>query len=178
MYFGAIIDRLLSSISVRPARRGHDQAAVDALLADERQWREDLGIGAETPGGWTIKAALGVEHESPAEETFLIARLHRRLNGVPVGIVALRRLSHSTGELPRLYVRPEARGLGAGSALLAAAMIVGRQHGYSRLFIDTSSGAAKGGIGLCGRAGFEPREHCSLCVPGGTALSFDLRSAA
>lgn len=96
----------------------------------------------------------------------------------PFGIVAVRRLSCSTGEIRRLYVHPEARGLGAGLALLEAAKAVARQHGYSRLIVHTLPGPNHTAIGLYGRVGFEPSEHFLLGAPGVTTMSLDLRSAA
>lgn len=57
--------------------------------------------------------------------------------GTAVGIVGVRRFDERSGELKRMYLAPEARGLGAGRALGAAAVAAARDLGYERLLLDT-----------------------------------------
>lgn len=56
---------------------------------------------------------------------------------VPIGCVALHRSGGSRGEMKRLYVRPSARGLGAGKLLVAALLAEARDIGYSEVVLDT-----------------------------------------
>jgi GNAT superfamily N-acetyltransferase len=56
-----------------------------------------------------------------------------RANGVPAGCLGL----YPTGELTRIYVAPELRRAGGARAVLTAAESWARNHGLTRLFLDT-----------------------------------------
>jgi len=65
--------------------------------------------------------------------TLLLARIAHN----PAGCVALRRLELSIGEMKRLYVRPEYRGMGLGPALVEGAIAAARGLGYEEMYLDT-----------------------------------------
>lgn len=60
-----------------------------------------------------------------------------RQGKTPVGCVAVRALSSSTGEVRRLFVRPEYRTAGLGRRLLDDATDRARATGFSRLVLTT-----------------------------------------
>jgi len=57
--------------------------------------------------------------------------------GTPVGCIALQRVSASRGEMKRLYVSPDARGLGVGRHLVTKILEDAQAIGYSEVVLDT-----------------------------------------
>lgn len=55
----------------------------------------------------------------------------------PIGAVALKEHTPETCEMKRLYVLPEAQGLGAGSLLCEALMKEAKSRGYKRMLLDS-----------------------------------------
>ncbi len=70
---------------------------------------------------------------APPLGVFLLARQ----NNAAVGCVGLQALPPSTAEVRRLFVSLAARGQGIGSRLLRELESVARDHGVSRLRLDT-----------------------------------------
>jgi len=59
------------------------------------------------------------------------------IEGEPVGCGALRSRDGATGEIKRMFVRPEARGHGAGAAVLGELERWAVELGHSRLVLET-----------------------------------------
>lgn len=113
---------------VRPAAPG-DIAAVRALF-------EEYVRAVDAPacfGDFERELELlPGEYAAPGGELFLALQGRE-----PAGCAALRRIDSETGEMKRLYVRPEFRGSGAGRALAIAVISAARAAGYVRLVLDT-----------------------------------------
>ncbi len=60
-----------------------------------------------------------------------------RLGAAPCGCVALRKIDESACEMKRLYVRPDARGLGIGAELVRRIIDVALERGYRVMRLDT-----------------------------------------
>ncbi len=59
------------------------------------------------------------------------------IDGVPVGVVALRKIEDDICEMKRLYVKKQARGRGIGKYLSIALMERARELGYKKMRLDT-----------------------------------------
>ena len=74
-----------------------------------------------------------------------------------IGAAAIRPLDPTVAEMKRLFVRPSARGLGAGRRLLEAAIAEGRSIGYRAIRLDTLP-TMTAAMNLYGQLGFQPIE--------------------
>jgi putative acetyltransferase len=97
---------------------------------------------------------MTVEQMAQPDTTLFVAR---DANGVTLGMGALRRHANGVGEVKRMFVKPEARGLGVGGAILARIEDLARQEGVTRVVLETGANfdAAKR---VYERGGFEPSE--------------------
>jgi putative acetyltransferase len=78
---------------------------------------------------------MTVEQMAQPDTTLFVAR---DADGATLGMGALRR-HESVGEVKRMFVKPEARGLGVGGAILARIEDLARQEGLSRVVLETGS---------------------------------------
>jgi putative acetyltransferase len=60
------------------------------------------------------------------------------LNAEPAGVIGLRRLSNTEGEVKRMFVRDTARGLGIGKLLLTRCIDTAKALRYHALKLDTA----------------------------------------
>lgn len=96
---------------------------------------------------------MTVEQMAGADTALFVAR---DADGATLGMGALRRHG-AVGEVKRMFVKPEARGLGVGGAILERIEALARQEGLSRVVLETGSNfdAAKR---VYERGGFETCE--------------------
>lgn len=88
----------------------------------------------------------------------------------------MRKLEAEACEMKRLYVRPDARGLGVGRALAVAVIQAARDCGYRKMRLDTLAGMDDA-QGLYKTLGFrEIAAYYENPVPRTRYMELDLRS--
>ena len=109
------------------------------------------------------------EGRHPVDVEFLASPLVRffiaRLNGKPVGCVALVISDDGAAELKRMIVLPEARGCGIGSSLLKRAEVTAAEEGAGAIRLETGP-RSREAISLYRRHGYRDRGPFGLYEPG------------
>jgi ribosomal protein S18 acetylase RimI-like enzyme len=115
---------------------GAGAADADALRELFREYFAWLG-----PEGWFTDVEAELAALPDGYEALLVARVE----GEMMGCVALKQLEEGACEMKRLYVRPAARGCGAGRSLVEASIARARELGYATMRLDTlpTMGAAQ-----------------------------------
>ena len=108
---------------------------ADILSADARRLIDALNteLSKTYPEPGACHFRLDPDEVAPGQGAFVIAFD----TGQPVGCGAVRRIDRRTGELKRMYVRPESRGRGVGRRLVAALAAEARSLGLERLVLET-----------------------------------------
>jgi GNAT superfamily N-acetyltransferase len=135
----------VSRFTIAPAV---DMATVAALF---REYATGLNTDLSAQGFEQELASLPAPY-APPDGAILLAR---KEDGDAIGVIALKKLEDGVGEIKRLYVKPQGRGLGLGKALAAAIIEEGRRIGYRELKLDTLP-RLKSAIALYRGFGFEP----------------------
>lgn len=120
----------LTSITI--ARTEADFEEARALMIEYR----DQALGDDYHiGGNQLNEELEelARHYSPPRGIFLLAR---RGAGVS-GCLALRPFQADSGEVVRMYVKPESRGNGIAEGLMQALLSEARMLGYRTLYLDS-----------------------------------------
>jgi putative acetyltransferase len=133
------------TVRVRVARTPRDLGRARRLV---REYGASLGVDLEFQG-WTHELAHLGEEYGPPRGRLLLAMVGPRT----VGCVGVRPFSGRICEMKRLFVRPEARGVGAGRALVAGSLRAARALGYRRMRLDTL-GSMEAAMTLYRAAGF------------------------
>lgn len=124
------------------------QDDVRALVAELNAYLHPL-----TPDAFQFQ--MTVEQMADTATTLFVARDD---TGHAVGMGALKVHSTEMGEVKRMYARPEVRGQGIGSILLAAVTGLARRKGLSILMLETGEAPGfENAWRLYERAGFTRR---------------------
>ena len=115
-----------------PADRPERVAAARRLF---EEYAASLGFDLAFQGWDEELATLPGAYAPPGGVLLLLGE-----GKTTLGCVALRRLDDEAAEMKRLYLRPEARGRGYGSALAEAVLGEARRLGYRRVRLDTVPG--------------------------------------
>ena len=114
------------------------QAASAADIEEARslfkEYEADTGVDLCFQNFEAELRGLPGDYAPPSGRLFLLVDDD---GGRPTGCVALRRTDESTCEMKRLYLRPAARGTGAGRRLAEAVIREARAIGYERMRLDT-----------------------------------------
>ncbi len=132
----AEVERLVNAASItidaEPEESVDARRCVEAYF-NELSQRFEGGFDPGT-GGYASKAS-----ETPQTGVFLIARL----DGRAIGCGALKAFDASSGEIKRMWVAPEARGMGVARRLLETLENAAMQAGFERILLDTNRSLAE-----------------------------------
>jgi putative acetyltransferase len=158
----------MSRFRLATVRRPEELAAAAVLFREYADW---LGIDLSFQGFEAELASLPGKYAPPLGELMLACSPV----GDALGCVAMRPLEEPTiCEMKRLYVRPAARGLGIGVALVAAIIECAEELGYTEMKLDTLAGMQEA-LALYMRFGFsEIPAYYHNPVPGTVYLSKQL----
>ncbi len=121
----------MSPFRLAPVRHADQIAAAATLFREYADW---LGIDLSFQGFEPELASLPGKYAPPTGELMLACAPA----GDALGCVAVRPLEGpAICEMKRLYVRPAARGLGMGAALVGAIIKSAEELGYAEMRLDT-----------------------------------------
>ncbi len=121
----------MALLQITEALTAAEVSTVRTLL---REYQELLGIDLSFQDFEAEVNGLPGPYTPPGGRLLIASH-----GGVPVGCVALRAAGPSQSEMKRLYVRPTARGVGVGRALVSRVLSEARAIGYSEVVLDTLS---------------------------------------
>ncbi len=143
----AAITRFINGLDIQVREEQFDTPISARLVADYvaeikamyPEWTPNVpprmtGRDVEPPGGRWLVAYLREE---------------------PVGCAGLKRLDERTAEIKRIYVAPNARGVGIARALLDRLEQAARENGYETVRLDTGA-KQPASVSLFSSSGYEP----------------------
>jgi GNAT superfamily N-acetyltransferase len=154
---------MAQDFDIHPVRNDNDLSAAAALF---RSYADSLPVDLGYQDFGAELAALPGKYAPPRGELLLA----RGAGGEPLGCVGLRPIEpQGCCEMKRLFLLPQARGMGLGRALAEAVMAAARQCGYAELRLDTLAGMTTAQA-LYARMGFERMAAYYEPTPPGTVF--------
>jgi ribosomal protein S18 acetylase RimI-like enzyme len=148
-------------------------AQLDAVRQLMREYESWLGVDLCFQGFERELEGLPGDYVPPGGRLFLALDGER-----PAGCAALRRQGAGSGEMKRLFVRAEFRGLGLGQTLARSVIDAARAAGHSRLLLDTLP-KMDAALALYRSLGFRPAaRYYNNPLPEAIYLSLDLAADA
>jgi putative acetyltransferase len=127
---------LTNAPNLSSAQSDADIADFKTLILEYAHWlSDDHGISLQFQGIDAELAGLPGKYAAP-KGAIVIARTPY---GDVLGCLALRPLTDTTGEIKRLFVRPDCRGVGVARCLSDEVIRLARQAGYTKLALDTGA---------------------------------------
>ena len=128
-------ERMTDTFAIRPIE-ARDDAAVAAIIRAVMP-----EFGADGPGFAihdTEVDTMSAAYAHPRSAYFVLERGGRVLGGG--GVAPLEGAEAGTCELRKMYFLPEARGIGAGSAMIQRCLDAARGFGFARCYLETLTG--------------------------------------
>ena len=126
---------LPAGLAIRPIRSGDDATMAAIIRAVMPEFgATGSGFAINDPEvDWMSRAYAGPRHAY-----FVLEREGEVLGGA--GIAPLASGDADTCELRKMYFLPEARGLGAGAAMMARCLDAARGFGFRQCYLETLTG--------------------------------------
>lgn len=130
-----------------------DPGSRDARVATASYFAE---LDRRFPTGFDAGTASAQDRRAlrPPDGTFVVVRDDVAL----VGCGGVQRIDEHTGEIKRMWIHPDWRGLGLGRRLLAHLEGTAQELGRTRVLLDTN-GTLTEAIGMYRSAGYQPIER-------------------
>ena len=138
-----------TSYQLRPIQ-SEDDAAMAAIIRTVMPEFGAIGSGfaiAHPEVGW-----MSLAYAEPRHADFAVEPRGRLLGGA--GMAPLIGGNNDTCELRKMYFLPEARGLGAGSAMMKVCLDAARAAGFKQCYLETLGGM-DAAMRLYERSGFQ-----------------------
>lgn len=120
------------NVGLRPIAPG-DDAHVERVIRSVMTEFGAVGCGFAIEDAEV--GAMHAAYQAPRTAFFVAERDGAILGGA--GIAPLEGGDAATCELRKMYLLPDARGLGVGSALLSRCLEAAREHGYETCYLET-----------------------------------------
>ena len=85
------------------------------------------------------------------------------VDGQIAGTISLRKIRDDSGEIKRMFVRPNFRGKKIGNLMIEEVIKVAKENGYSKLYLDTAQYMSSA-VTLYKKFGFEETEPYPECI--------------